>query len=127
MIGQAGAVSRAHAVAERRFASDLVVLAPAGGGVLRAMCADSCHPRSSDDAARISQLLVASHDTAFDLRSRLIRLVRLSLFPSRSPRDVWRANGCVLLDERHPVDRALSDDDLTDLARRYLNSRGLST
>ncbi len=121
-----GATARAHAVAERRFASDLAVLAPAGCGVLRAMCADSCHPLSSVDAARISELVIQGSGTAaVDLKSRLIRLVRLSLWPSRSSSDLWRTHGCVLLDERHPVDRVLSDDGMIALARRYLASRGL--
>jgi hypothetical protein len=119
------AVARAHAVAERRFASDIVVLAPIGDGVIRAMCQDSCHPRSSTDAARISALVMTSGGSAVDLSSRLVRLVRLSLFPSRSKGDLWRTCGCVLLDERHPIDRQLSDDGMIDLARRYLASRGL--
>lgn len=118
-------VARAHAVAERRFASDVIVLASIGDGVLRAMCQDSCHPRSSTDAARISALVMTSGGVAVELRSRLIRLVRLSLWASRSQGDLWRTCGCVLLDERHPIDRQLSDDAMVDLARRYLASRGL--
>jgi hypothetical protein len=68
---------------------------------------------------------MTSGGVAVELRSRLIRLVRLSLWASRSQGDLWRTCGCVLLDERHPIDRQLSDDAMVDLARRYLASRGL--